>query len=220
MGLNTKIKFSLGFNFDPQLIEGIAELNEKAPPGRKVTEFFAALPDSPIISTRPDNRIPHITWNEFVTQLKKMRNYNLDLNYVLNAKGTAPTGVWVPFRELSGGKNRYRLFEQRCEKGLKQLADSYPALFEDLMVLFNAKEVKDHYQADISLVLYPLPLMPILICYWKPEEEMASELNLFFDETAEENLNIQAIYTLGAGLVTMFEKIALKHGIPSACPVH
>jgi hypothetical protein len=54
--------------------------------------------------------------------------------------------------------------------------------------------------------------MPILICYWKPEDELESDLNLFFDSRAEENLNIEAIYTLVAGLVTMFEKIAVTHG--------
>lgn len=137
------------------------------------------------------------------------------MEYVLNARGTTPTGVWVPFRELPGGKDRYRLFEQRCEGSLKQLADTYPDLFEDLMFLFNGKEISDHYQSDIALMLQPLPHVPILICYWKPDEEMESELNLFFDETAEENLNIQTLYTLGAGLITMFEKIAVKHGVPA-----
>ena len=142
------------------------------------------------------------------------------MDYIINAQGTPPTGVWVPFRELPGGKDRYRLFEQRCERSLKHLADTHPDLFEDLMVLFNGKEVNNHHQSDIALVLQPLPRVPILICYWKPDEEMASELNLFFDETVEDNLNIQAVYTLGAGLVTMFEKIALKHGISTTCPAH
>ncbi|MDY0220775.1 MAG: DUF3786 domain-containing protein [Desulfobacterium sp.] len=135
------------------------------------------------------------------------------MDYVLNARGTTPTGVWVPFRELPGGKDRYRLFEQRCERSLKQLADTYPDLFEDLMFLFNGQEIDDHYQSDIALKLQPLPHVPILICYWKPDEGMDSELNLFFDETAEENLDIQTLYTLGAGLITMFEKIAVKHGV-------
>ena len=54
----------------------------------------------------------------------------------------------------------------------------------------------------------------MLICYWKPDEEdgLESDLNLFFDVTAEENLSIEALYTLGVGLVMMFEKIALSHG--------
>jgi hypothetical protein len=61
-------------------------------------------------------------------------------------------------------------------------------------------------------VLHPLPKVPILICYWKPEDDLDSDLNLFFDSTAEENLNIESIYTLGAGLVIMLEKLALRHG--------
>ena len=78
--------------------------------------------------------------------------------------------------------------------------------------IFNGRQVENHYQSDISLILYPLPKVPILICYWKPDDGLDSELNLFFDSNAEENLNIESIYTLGAGLVVMFEKITLKHG--------
>lgn len=140
------------------------------------------------------------------------------LTYVLETKGLEPTGTWVPLRELEGGKDWYRLFGQTCEKPLKQVADTYPDLFEDMIDLFNGKPVENHYQSDISLVLHPLPRMPMLICYWKAEEGMASELNLFFDRNAEENLNIERIYTLATGLVNMFEKIALKHGVPTNCP--
>jgi hypothetical protein len=63
-----------------------------------------------------------------------------------------------------------------------------------------------------SLVLHPLPKVLLLICYWKPEDDLASDLNIFFDSKAEENLNIESIYTLGTGLVIMFEKLALRHG--------
>jgi hypothetical protein len=55
--------------------------------------------------------------------------------------------------------------------------------------------------------------VPLLICYWKPEDGLESSLNIFFDATAEENLNIESIYILGAGLVIMFEKLAVRHGI-------
>jgi hypothetical protein len=106
----------------------------------------------------------------------------------------------------------YRLFGQRCEKPLQKVADNYTGLFRDMLTIFNGKQVKNHYQSDISLVLHPLPLVPLLICYWEPEEGLESSLNLFFDSTAEQNLNIEAIYALGAGLVRMFEKISLTHG--------
>jgi len=135
------------------------------------------------------------------------------LNYIIDGGGIPASGKWVPLRELPSGQDWYRLFGQRCEKPMKKLADAYPELFEDLVHIFNGKRVTNHYQSDIALVLHPLPNVPLLICYWKPEEGLASDLNLFFDATAEENLNIDSIFALGTGLVMMFEKIALRHGI-------
>jgi hypothetical protein len=134
------------------------------------------------------------------------------LNYILSCRGVPVSGKWVPLRELEGGKTWYRLFGQRCEKPLKKVADSYPDLFNDMLHIFNGKQVENHYQSDISLVLYPLPFVPILVCYWRPEDGLESSLNIFFDSTAEENLNIESIYALATGLVRMFEKIALTHG--------
>jgi hypothetical protein len=134
------------------------------------------------------------------------------LNHIIRGTGTAPTGRWVPLRELPSGQDWSPLFAQRGEKALKHIADSYTDLFEDMVHLFAGRQVTKHYEADISLVLHPLPKFPMLICYWKPDEGLESSLNLFFDETAEDNLPIKSIYALGAGLVQMFEKIAHRHG--------
>jgi len=132
-------------------------------------------------------------------------------NYITDGAGIPVAGQWVPFRELTGGKTWYRLFGQMCEKPLKRVADNYTGLFNDMLELFNGKQVENHYDSDISLVLHPLPKVPVLICYWEPEDGLASDLNLFFDSTAEDNLNIEALYTLGVGLTMMFEKITLRH---------
>jgi len=135
------------------------------------------------------------------------------LNYIIDGAGIPVSGIWLPLRELKNGKTWYRLFGQRCEKPLKKVADTYTDLFEDMIHLFNGKKVENHYESDISLVLHPLPKVPILICYWKTDEGLESNLNLFFDSTAEENLRIESLFALGAGLVRMFEKIALRHGM-------
>jgi hypothetical protein len=134
------------------------------------------------------------------------------LNYIVHGAGKAPTGRWVPLRELPSGLDWHPLFAQRGEKALKHVADSYTDLFEDMVHLFAGHQVEKHYEADVSLVLHPLPKVPLLICYWKADDGLESTLNLFFDETAEENLPIKSIYTLGAGLVQMFERIAQRHG--------
>jgi hypothetical protein len=133
-------------------------------------------------------------------------------SYILGGAGTPVSEQWVPFRELKGGKIWRGLFGQRCAKPLKRVADTYTELFEDMIHLFNGSQVENHYDSDISMVLYPLPKVPILICYWNPEDGLDSALNLFFDAGAEDNLNIESIYTLTAGLVVMFEKLSLRHG--------
>ena len=133
------------------------------------------------------------------------------LSYILQGRGLDPTGKWVPFRELPGGKGWDNFFAKRCEEPLKKIADAYTDFFEDLIHVFNGKQVQSHYQSDISLVLHPLPKLPLMVCYWRPEDGLPSTLNLFFDATAEENLPIESIYRIGAGLAVMFEKIAKRH---------
>lgn len=134
------------------------------------------------------------------------------MNYILEGAGKDPLGEWISFRELKRSKDWYNFFVHQCAKPLKRVADRYTDLFEDMLHIFNGKRVENHYESDISLVLYPLPKVPILICYWRPEDGLESSLNLFFDRTANDNINVESIYSLGTGLVTMFEKVALRHG--------
>jgi hypothetical protein len=137
------------------------------------------------------------------------------LSYVLYGKGLSGSGKWVSFRELTGGRERYPLFRKRCETAIKRLADAYPGLFQDIVDIFNGRHVAKQFEADISVVLYPFPKVPIMMCYWLPEDGMASSFNLFFDETVNQNLEIDATFTLGTGLAQMFEKLAVRHGFSS-----
>ncbi len=139
------------------------------------------------------------------------------LHYILTCKGSPVEGRWVPLRELPSGNEWYRLFGQTCEKPMKKVADTYPDLFTDLVEIFNSQPVKGHYQSDVALVLHPLPLVPILICYWNPDEGLESTLNLYFDASAEDNLTIEGIYSLGTGITRMFEKLAIQHGGAISC---
>jgi len=138
------------------------------------------------------------------------------LSYVLYGKGLPVAGNWVSFRELKDGQERYPLFQKRCEAPMKRVADIYTNLFDDLVHIFSAKQVEEQFESDISVVLQPLPKVPIMICYWRPEDGLKSSLNVFFDETADENLDIGSVFTLGAGLAQMFGKLALRHGFPEA----
>lgn len=132
------------------------------------------------------------------------------LSYICHPRHQQITGQWISFREIKGGIEWRGLFRSRCEAPLQVLADRHPELLADIVDLFLGKEVEG-FDADIALVLYPFPHIPILICYQAPDGDLESELNIFFDACCATNLHIKSLYTLCAGLVKMFEQIALNH---------
>jgi len=134
------------------------------------------------------------------------------LDYMVDGGGVPVSGHWVRFTELTDGRSRNALFEQRCEKPCRRLADADTGLFCDILHLFGKPSPEDH-SADISLVLHPLPRVPILVSYWGPEDGLASNLSVLFDSTATDNLKIDSVYTLATGLALMFERIAMGHGL-------
>ncbi len=138
------------------------------------------------------------------------------LAYVLYGKGTEPRGTWVSFRELPGGRERAALFKKRCEEPMKQLADTLPDFFYDIIHMFSGRQVEAQFEADVAIILEPLPKVPLMICYRKPEEGMASSLSLLFDESAVDNLPIGEIFSLASGLSQMFTRLALRHGFMEA----
>lgn len=134
------------------------------------------------------------------------------LTYVVYYKAVPITGEWISFREIREGRDRYPLFRKRCEEALKRVADTWPDLFDDIVHLFDGRLVDAQFASDISVVLYPLPRVPLMICYWRESEGIHSSLNVFFDKSVSENLDIGAVYMLATGLTQMFEKLALQHG--------
>lgn len=132
------------------------------------------------------------------------------LSYITHKTHADITGNWISFREIKGGIEWQGLFTSRCEEPLRRLADANPDLLTDLIALFMGKTI-DWYEADIALILYPLPKIPILICYQAPDRDLQSRLTIFFDACCSNNLHIKSIFTLCSGLVRMFARIAEHH---------
>lgn len=133
------------------------------------------------------------------------------LTYVINNKKKLLSGEWVSFRNLVTGSSSYPLFHQRCEIPMSKIANSYTDLFEDMIHVFQGKQEENLNGSDISLVLYPLPKLPILIRYWKPDDEMESDFKFLFDSSADFNLDIEQINTICTGMALMFQKLSITH---------
>jgi hypothetical protein len=134
------------------------------------------------------------------------------LDYVVHSSGAEPSGELVSFRELKEGRDfSYPFFKKRCELPMKQIADNYTDLFDDLVHLFGGEKVEEQFESDVSVVLHPLPKVPMMICYLKPEDGLDSTLNIYFDKASDHNLKNGTLFTICAGLANMFEKLSLRH---------
>jgi hypothetical protein len=51
----------------------------------------------------------------------------------------------------------------------------------------------------------------MLICYWRAEDGMESQLHFLFDDTAERNLSVESLFTMATGIVRMLERIMYRH---------
>lgn len=128
------------------------------------------------------------------------------LKYIIMGGNEPLSGKWVSFEELKRASSVARYFDRRCEEPLRQLAESHTDIFFDLINIFGGKSVSG-FSADYARVIYPLPKVPFLILYWKPDNQFESKLRLLLDSTADKYLDIEFIIGLGRGIVEMVKKI-------------
>jgi hypothetical protein len=132
------------------------------------------------------------------------------LKYIIMGGNAPISDKWVSFEELKRASSVTQYFDRRCEEPLRQLAEAHTNIFFDLINIFGGRHV-DGFSADYSRVIYPLPKVPFLILYWRPDDQFASKLKLLLNSTADTYLDIEFIISLGRGLVEMFKKILSRH---------
>ncbi len=122
-----------------------------------------------------------------------------------------PLGEWIKYDELGQGLSGSDYFSKTCESALCRLADEHGDLFGDMLDLFSAEHVDHGFDADLSVVLRPLPKVPLLLCYWKPDPPFESKLSIYFDRVTPAHLSGEATTILVMGIVEMLKRIVTRH---------
>jgi hypothetical protein len=88
-------------------------------------------------------------------------------------------------------------------------------IFFEIMSLFEAEspDISDDLEADWALVIYPLPKVPLLICYWKAEDDFPSKLSVLFDRSTNVNLAPGAVFSITQGIAQMLAKMVTRHSL-------
>lgn len=109
----------------------------------------------------------------------------LILHYLVKKiKGLPPvTGEWVSFKQLAGGEGYYPSFKKRVIDTIKRKYKDKPEALLELVERFNAKKTQ---LADISIVLEPLEGVPVLVNFWRGDDEFGPDANVLFDKSITE----------------------------------
>ena len=78
-------QFKVGCNLDWELIDKVAELNDKYKGKAEVKEFFASPTSAAPMTARPDWRLPNISDKDFEKYVKLSLDKNIYFNVVLNS---------------------------------------------------------------------------------------------------------------------------------------
>jgi hypothetical protein len=92
---------------------------------------------------------------------------------------------WISFQELSGGQGYFAAFKKRAIEPIIRKYGKNPDSLLEIIERFPAKTVK---LGDASVVIEAFEKVPVLITFWRGDEEFGPEANILFDK------NIQKIF--------------------------
>jgi len=128
------------------------------------------------------------------------------LHYIRTDGRGEPTGKWVSFSELKAGLVKASSFQRDCEEPLRLLLDGDLAATAAMLARLGAEETASE-SADRAWRLLALPKVPVLILYWKEEEDLdvmgSSSCRILFDGTADRFLDVESLVFLVEGLVNI-----------------
>ena len=125
----------------------------------------------------------------------------LIFHYFLGAwrsNGIKLKGDWIAYREVPDGRFYLDAFLKRAKRPLVQAFGEQP---ERLVELANSVYQAGPFdQGDYSVIVHPLPLVPLALVIWRGDEEFPPEGNILFDRSISSVLSAEDIAWL-AGMV-------------------
>lgn len=117
------------------------------------------------------------------------------INYLARADGYPLSGSLISYRELVDGYVYYPAFHRESISLLSSsLPGKNPELFAQAARQLGGSIIEG---ADMACVINPLPLFPVTIKLWFPDDEMEGSSNILFDSSANHYLHTEDIAAIG-----------------------
>ncbi|MFZ5634617.1 MAG: DUF3786 domain-containing protein [Bacillota bacterium] len=121
----------------------------------------------------------------------------LILQYLCEASGLPPRGVWLSFLELPDGAHHYMPFQTDATGPLARIFGSRPESFVDAAVNFGGSPLS---MGDYSFYIPALPRIPLAVVLWEGDDEFPPKSNILFDSVSPAHLTTAALWVLGVEL--------------------
>lgn len=155
------------------------------------------------------NSYVYITENGIFSELGELEHYEQVFLYNHIAQGGKkdPTGKFVPFHELPNTVSKIKSLEKHIKRPLENTFKRKIQELKTRALNIGALDLSSDYPtADLALLFKPLPKVPVLLLFWdeeKGEEDMPAQVNVLFDETIIDHLDIESILFLLEKLVNL-----------------
>ena len=122
-----------------------------------------------------------------------LREKILVLHYLAQAKGTAPTGKLITYRDLPGGVVYFPTFSKRTTDQLARRFGREPALLVEASQSLGGREID---YGDVGVVINGFGRVPVTLVHWQGDEELTPQLNLLFDANITDYLESEDVTVL------------------------
>ncbi len=122
------------------------------------------------------------------------------LEYLVGAKELEPSGRWVSLKDLKGGRGFAQSHPLPLELVLRRYGND-PDGFRDKGLALGGEPAS---YGDLSFILRALPRIPVLLIFWRGDEEFPPRLNFLFDLTASQHMRLDALYGLAIEVIKRY----------------
>jgi len=113
------------------------------------------------------------------------------LTYLINSKDLPVANKLKTAQQLPDGQFFFRGPHKLITEKLEEAFGQFPERLYDVMDKFGAERREF---GDASIELYVLPRVPLTIVIWRGDEEFAARASVLFDETATEQMPLDALW--------------------------
>jgi len=122
-----------------------------------------------------------------------IREKILILHYLQTASGAPLRGEWIAFTQVPGGELYLGNFRARS---VDRLVRSFDGREQELAEGAEALGGRKGEYGDVSAILRVLPQVPVMVVFWRGDEEFPSSGDVLFDATVGEYLPLEDMVVL------------------------